>query len=84
MVGIFQRKLNRSILRACIGSADDGRLSREACNGIMTIQFLPRMMLVGSRCNLIGMLGGVDIFFVNTKSDGALRHQWCVGMARDG
>ena len=34
----------------------------------MTIQLFPRMMLVDSRCTFIGMLGGVENFFVNVNS----------------
>ena len=54
--------MNQSILRACIGSADDGQIDREACVRIMTIQFFLRMMLVGSRWNLIGILGALRIW----------------------
>ena len=83
MVGLVQRKLNRSLLRACIGSADDGQLYREACVVVMNIHFLPRMMFVGSRCTFIGMSGGVDNLIVHINYDGDLRLQWCVVRSRE-
>ena len=81
MVGLVQRKLNPSLLRACIRSADDGRLDREACVRVMTIQLFPRIMLVGSRCTFIGMLGGVENFVVNVNS--VTNGAW-VGVETDG
>ena len=71
--------MNRSILRTCIGSAADEQLDREACASVMTIQLFPRMMLVGSRCNFIGILGGVENFVININADEDLHHQQCMG-----
>ena len=85
MVGIVRRKLNRSLLRACIGSADDGRLDREACVGVMTIQFFPRMMLVGSRCTFIGMLVALRISsFILTLMGLCVTNGVWVGVETDG
>ena len=50
----------------------------------MSIQLFPRMMLVGSRCTFIVMLGGVENSVVNINYDGDLRHQRCMGRGRDG